>query len=200
MDNQQTFQRIDQYVELRRAEVRNPAMAVALTDRERTVHVGTYGTTDPQDGDRITPDTPFETGSVSKTFGAVVALQAHEAGLLDLHAPVTAYLPWFEVRSPYEAPIAVHHLLSHSAGLVYSMDASPDPRGAVWGLRDVAVGFAPGEHHYYSEPGYQTLTLVLERRDQEQQVPDLEAILALDRNVDWHLRHGHACAIRSREQ
>ena len=52
------------------------------------------------------------------------------------------------------------NLLSHSAGLVYSADYSPDPRGVVWGLREIEVGFAPGEHHYYSEPGYQFRVIV----------------------------------------
>ena len=162
MPEQDALCKIDRYVERRRHQVGNPAMAIALTDRERTVHLGTYGATDPRGNTPVTPDTLFEIGSISKTFGAVVAMQAWEAGLIELHAPVTAYLPWFQVRSTYESPITIHHLLSHSAGLVYSADYSPDPRGVVWGLREMAVGFAPGEHYSCSEPGYQTLTLVLE--------------------------------------
>ena len=158
-----SFDALHTYVERRRQETGNPALTFALTDGKDTIHVGAFGRTDLHGGAAVTGDTVFEIGSVSKTFGAVAALQAVDAGLLDLHAPVTEYLPWFAVRTPYPSPITVHHLLSHSAGLVYSTDTSPDPRGAVWELRNVEVGFAPGEHYTYSEPGYQTLTLILER-------------------------------------
>ncbi|MFL7809926.1 MAG: serine hydrolase domain-containing protein, partial [Anaerolineae bacterium] len=157
-----SFDALHAYVERRRQETGNPALAFALTDGKDTIHVDAFGRTDLHGGDAVTGDTVFEIGSVSKTFGAVAALQAVEAGLLDLQAPVTEYLPWFRVRTLYPSPITVHHLLSHSAGLVYSMDTSPDPRGVVWELRNVEVGFAPGEHFYYAEPGYQTLTLILE--------------------------------------
>jgi CubicO group peptidase (beta-lactamase class C family) len=153
---------IERFIERRRAEALNPALVLGLTDREQTRYVGRYGVANLGSAVPVGPGTLFEIGSVSKTFAAIVAMQAQEAGLLDLEAPVQEYLPWFEVRSPYDAPITPHHLLSHSAGLVYSSDASPDPRGTVWRLRDLAVGFAPGERFYYSEPGYQTLTLILE--------------------------------------
>jgi D-alanyl-D-alanine carboxypeptidase len=158
----EVFPRIEKHVDQRRHEANNPALTIAVTDREKTVYLGLYGVVDLGTGAPIGPETMFEIGSVSKTFGAVVAMQAHEVGLLDLQAPVTHYLPWFEVCGDHP-PITIHHLLSHSAGFVYSMDYSPDPRGVAYGLRDVPLGFVPGEQYYYSEPGYQTLTLVLEK-------------------------------------
>ena len=42
-------------------------------------------------------ETYFEFGSIGKTFTAVLLLQLHEQGVVDLDAPVTRYLPWFEV-------------------------------------------------------------------------------------------------------
>jgi D-alanyl-D-alanine carboxypeptidase len=160
---QEDVKPLERYIERRRKAVRNPALAIALVDRNDVAYVNGYGRIRGPGSGIVGPDTPFEIGSVSKTFAAVAALQAVEAGLLDLHAPVQHYLPWFEVRSPYPAPITPHHLLSHSAGLPYSVDFSPDPRGVVWGLREIEAGFAPGTRHYYSEPGYQALTLVLEQ-------------------------------------
>jgi len=163
MLHQEDVRPLERYIERRRKAVHNPALAIALVDRTNVAYVNGYGRIRGPGSSIVGPHTPFEIGSVSKTFAAVAALQAVEAGLLDLHAPVQHYLPWFEVRSPYSAPITPHHLLSHSAGLPYSVDFSPDPRGVVWGLREIEVGFAPGTHFYYSEPGYQTLTLVLEQ-------------------------------------
>lgn len=154
---------LDRYINQRRKAVSNPTLAIALVDRRQIAYAAGYGRRHGPGSDLVGPDTLFEIGSVSKTFAAVAALQAVEAGTLDLHAPVQDYVPWFEVRSPYPAPITPHHLLSHSAGFPYSVDLSPDPRGVVWGLREVEVGFAPGTHYHYSEPGYQVLTLVLEQ-------------------------------------
>lgn len=157
------FRGLDRYIEQRRKAVHNPALSIALVDENGIAYTMGYGRMRGPGTGVVVPDTLFEIGSVSKTFAAVAALQAVEAGLLDLYAPVQRYLPWFEVRSRYSAPITPQHLLSHSAGLPYSVDFSPDPRAAVWGLREIEAGFAPGTHFTYSEPGYQILTLVLER-------------------------------------
>jgi len=71
-------------------------------------------------------------------------------------------LPWFHVPSRY-APITAHHLLSHSAGLAYGTDFSPDGRYEVWALRDVEAPYPPGQHYYYSNVGYKVLGLLLEQ-------------------------------------
>ncbi|MBU1878503.1 MAG: beta-lactamase family protein, partial [Chloroflexi bacterium] len=155
------YKRLDQHVERRMREARTAGLALALFDRENVLRVSTHGFMNLETRDPVTPTTLFEIGSVSKTFTAVVVLQAMEQGLLDRHAPVVEYLPWFQVRSRH-APITIHHLLSHSAGIIAMMDMSPDARGAVWSLRGVEPGFAPGERFHYSEVGYQALTLVLE--------------------------------------
>ena len=44
-------------------------------------------------------------------------LQLVDQGRIDLHAPIGHYLPWFSIPSSYP-PFTVHHLLSHTAGLV----------------------------------------------------------------------------------
>ena len=154
---------LDRHIEWRMGETRTPGMAVALLDREKTLRVAAYGMANRETQAPVTPDTLFEIGSVSKTFAAVAALQSAEAGLLDLHAPVAEYLPWFRVQTRH-APITIHHLLSHTSGLAGGVDAdfSPDARGMVWSLRETEAAFAPGTHFYYAEANYQTLTLVLE--------------------------------------
>jgi CubicO group peptidase (beta-lactamase class C family) len=109
----------------------------------------------------VTPDTTFEIGSIGKTFTAMAAMHAVEAGVLDLHAPVTEYLPWFQANNPYK-PITSHHLLTHSAGLISGTDFAPSACSEIWALRNNATGFSPGEHFYYSNVGYKVMGLVLE--------------------------------------
>src|SRR3954447_2363906 len=109
----------------------------------------------------IDRETLFELGSVGKTFTALLVLQLVDEGTIDLGAPVTSYLPWFEVRSEF-APITVEHLLTHSASLIRGADMSADSRFDVWALRQTQTGFPPGERHYYSNVGFRTLGYMLE--------------------------------------
>lgn len=159
---QDAFDRLDQYVTRRMETTGTPGMALALFNRERCVRVSTYGVSELETQTPVKPDTLFEIGSITKSFVAVAVAQAAERGLLDLHAPVTDYLPWFRVQSKF-APITIHHLLTHSAGIVGIIDRSPDTRGAVWALRETEAAWPPGAHFYYSDAGYQVLGLVLEK-------------------------------------
>jgi len=138
-----------------------PGVAVALTDRESTLHISTYGYANSAARTPIRPDTLFQTGSIGKSFTGIALLQEYEAGRLDLHAPITEYLPWFEVPSPYP-PITIHHLLTHTAGITSGSDFSPDSRTQVWALRESAAAWAPGERFLYSNDGYKALGLVLD--------------------------------------
>jgi CubicO group peptidase (beta-lactamase class C family) len=158
---QQAFTQLDSYIELQMEAANTPGMAIAFFDREQCVRVATYGFVDLQNQTLVTPDTLFEIGSITKSFTAVAVIQAVEVGLLGLHKPVTDYLPWFQVQSQFD-PITIHHLLTHSAGLVGVIDSPPDIRSAVWALRETQTAWSPGSHFSYSDVGYQVLTLVLQ--------------------------------------
>ncbi len=138
-----------------------PGFAVAVTNRERVVVSETFGLANLDAGTPVTRDTYFELGSIGKTFTAVAVLQLHEEGLLDLQAPLTRYLPWFEVRSEH-GPITIHHLLTHTSGLMVGADMSSSSRYDVWALRETEVGFPPGSRYLYSNVGYRALGFVVE--------------------------------------
>jgi CubicO group peptidase (beta-lactamase class C family) len=130
------------------------AIAVAVTDEERTLALRTYGPV--EDG------TMFEIGSIGKSFTAIVALQLVEEGVLDLHAPVTDALPWFSVRGGRQA-ITLHHLLTHSSGLIRGSEVATASNYDVIALAETETGFDPGEHFWYSNVGYRVVGLALER-------------------------------------
>jgi D-alanyl-D-alanine carboxypeptidase len=156
------FAQLDRYIERQMAADNTPGLALALTDRERTLHVATYGFADLAAHSPVTPDTLFEIGSIGKSFTSLALLREHEAGNLDLQAPVARYLPWFEVRSAFP-PITVHHLLSHTAGIIAGTDPTPGIEYQVWALRETEAATAPGTSFHYSNIGYKALGLVLER-------------------------------------
>ena len=145
------------------ARTGQPGLALALTDRDTVLLTRTYGAADVATGAPVAPETLFEIGSIGKSFTAVLVLQLAEAGRVDLAAPVDHYLPWFHVPQPPGArPIAVAHLLSHTAGIVAGADATPEAAFQVWALRDTPARSAPGERFHYSNVGYKALGLVLE--------------------------------------
>ena len=156
-----SLERIRSFVERHRATLDTPGLALAVTDRERTLGVVLDGVANVDAGTPVGPEHRFQIGSISKGFTAMALLQQREEGRLDLAAPVTEYLPWFEVRSAY-GPIAVHHLLSHTAGIVCGMDATGEAAHEVWSLRETHTGWVPGERFLYSNVGYKALGLVLE--------------------------------------
>jgi CubicO group peptidase (beta-lactamase class C family) len=156
-----SLERIREFVDRHRMRLATPGIAVATTDRERCLGVVVDGLASVESGAPLTPDHRFQIGSISKGFTALAVLQQVEEGRIELDAPVTTYLPWFEVRTSF-APITVHHLLSHTAGIVAGTDFTLDAVSEVSSLRETETGFAPGERFHYSNTGYKALGLVLE--------------------------------------
>ncbi len=151
---------IRRYVESRWDTLETPGLALGFTDRDRCLGVQTFGFANLEARMAVSPEHLFQIGSISKGFTAVALLQEREAGRLDLNAPVTEYLPWFEVRSAY-GPITIHHLLTHTSGLIQGMDFTGEGAHEVWALRESETGFPPGERFWYSNVGFKALGLVL---------------------------------------
>jgi CubicO group peptidase (beta-lactamase class C family) len=139
-----------------------PGLSLALTTRDELVATKTYGVANVDRGDPVTDRTLFQIGSITKHFTAVSCLRLAEQARLDLSAPVTRYLDWFEVRSRYATPITLHHLLTHTAGLVMMMDSYPSAWAQVWMLRETELGFEPGSQFSYSSVGYNALQCVIQ--------------------------------------
>lgn len=157
----EAFRRLDGFVERSLAHYATPGLSLAITDTKRTLRVATYGFADVSARAPVTPETVFEVGSIGKSFTALALLRMRERGLLDFHVPVSTYLPWFEVRSAYQ-PITIHHLLSHTAGIIGGSDVAYDGRYETWALRDTEVSGPPGEHFHYSNVGYKSLGYLIE--------------------------------------
>ncbi len=140
-----------------------PSAGVALTiiGSRETLFTGAYGFASLDAQTPLRSDHLFQIGSIGKSFTAIALLQLLEAGLLALHEPVNRYLPWLVIPSDYGA-ITLHHLLTHSAGIVRGSDAGPSMHGEAWSLRDTRAGAPPGQYFRYSNCGYMLLGLVLE--------------------------------------
>ena len=161
---ERALEAVDVFVERRMREVKIPGLALAVTDRQQMLKSATFGYADLAAGQPVRPDTMFEIGSIGKSFTNIALLQLRDEGRLDLVAPVSAYLPWFEVQSDF-GPITTHHLMTHTAGLPSGTDVGPHGLYEAWALRELRTGSAPGERFQYSNVGYKTLGFLLEELD-----------------------------------
>ena len=160
METPELLERIDALAQRTLAESEAEGMAIGISTRGGDRLIRAYGFANRDAGIPVTGETLFEIGSISKHFLAIVFMQLAAEGRIDLHAPVTDYLPWFSVRSEH-APITTHHLLCHTAGLPTGFAHRPDSVMELWELRDVRPG-APGEHWHYSDVGYSVLGVLAE--------------------------------------
>ncbi|MFC4072361.1 serine hydrolase domain-containing protein [Actinoplanes subglobosus] len=112
--------RYERAVRRAQADGRIPALAVALHRADREPWVFTVGDSG-NPGHPLGPDTRFRIGSVTKTFTAVLVMQARDDGLIDLDQPVSAYLDL-----PAHGDATIRRLLSHTAGY------QREPYGDVW--------------------------------------------------------------------
>jgi D-alanyl-D-alanine carboxypeptidase len=157
-----SLQPIHQFLEQKREEYHAPGIALAVTDSERTLYETVTGYADIERQIPLSISHRFEIGSISKSFASIAILQLAEKGILSLDDPVEKILPIFKVRSQFE-PIRLWHLLSHTAGITSGTDLCTDGRYEVWALRNTEAAEPPDEYYHYSNVGYRTLGLILEK-------------------------------------
>src|SRR5207237_838163 len=76
-----------------------------------------HGTANLATGEPMAEDTGFLLGSITKVLTTTLVMQAVERGQVDLDERVAAYVPEFELSSPYGQEIRVRHLLNHTDGI-----------------------------------------------------------------------------------
>ena len=114
-----TTPRFDALVSLTEAKMKEygvPGVALGIVDDGQESSRG-LGITNVEDPLPVTAHTVFPIASISKTFTATAMMRLVEQGKIDLHAPVSRYLPDFRVRDEAASREAtVWHLLTHLGG------------------------------------------------------------------------------------
>jgi beta-lactamase class C len=126
-------------------------MAVAVTVNGQA-HYFNYGVASKETGNRVTQDTLFEIGSVSKTFTATLAAYAQATGKLSLSDKASQVLP--ALRGSAFDHISVLQLGTYSAGgLPLQFPAESDSADKMLGYyKQWKPLYAPGSHRLYSNP------------------------------------------------
>jgi CubicO group peptidase (beta-lactamase class C family) len=111
--------------------------------------------------------TRFQIASVSKQFTAAAVLLLADRGMLSVVDPVG---DWLDGCPAAWEPITVHHLLSHSSGLVHWKDLPGPDLTKSAAASELLGSFAsvpllspPGERFSYSSPGFMLLGHMIEQ-------------------------------------
>jgi CubicO group peptidase (beta-lactamase class C family) len=117
----------------------------------------------------VDENTLFVIASVTKTFTATAIMHLVANGKVDLHAPVTRYVPELKLQDQTAAEhITVRSLLNHTSGLEWRLDADTgegDDALAAFVAKMVDLkSLAPaGTRASYSQAGYDLLGRVIEK-------------------------------------
>jgi CubicO group peptidase (beta-lactamase class C family) len=135
-----TFKKIARKIvsEMKRLQV--PGVAIGVWHRGQELAEG-FGITSVEHPLPVTPDTLFQTGSISKTFTGTLLMQLVEQGKVDLDAPVRKYIRDFRVRDQkVSEKVTVRHLLTHMGGWVgdYFNDFGNSDEALAKMVKDVA--------------------------------------------------------------
>ncbi len=147
-----------------------PGLAYAVVDDDAEITAaGARGVARMGEERKVTTDTPFLTGSISKSFTALAVMQLVEEGKVDLDADVAQYLDTFSGRPA--GAITIRQLLSHTSG--FSTTQGNEPFSGVTGGQDELAGRVdqiaktapanqPGQGWEYSNVNYQVLGRLIE--------------------------------------
>ena len=138
-----------------------PGLALSVTDREDTLGVVVRGLADVAARTPVRPTTRFQIGSISKSFASLIVLQEEAAGRLPLDVSVNDLVPWLGLAEPF-GTITLHHLMTHTAGLLVGTEDAPTGAGTLHRLRENPPTTAPGERFLYSNDGWKVVGACLE--------------------------------------
>jgi len=148
-----------------------PGGAVLIMKDEKIIFSKGYGLADLITKEKITPQTLFNTGSISKTFVSNVILDLAREGKLSLNDSLGKYFTDFK-NPEITNKVRIHHLLTHTSGLpdnrrvfldsLFLLTAKDEENFAPIKLNDSLL-FEPGSHYEYSNPAFNGLALIIEK-------------------------------------
>jgi CubicO group peptidase (beta-lactamase class C family) len=199
------FEEIAAILEEVRLSLRIPGAALGIL-KGGALRMRGFGVTHIEDPREITPDTLFQTASLTKTMTATALLSLVDQGRLALDVPLREILPRFRVQDEEAAAtVTLRHLLTHAVGWEprYQVEEGDGALGRwIETTGDLEQLFPPGEIWSYNNPAWGVAGHLLERVTGQDVRDALRTLvfdpLELDRAsariseiVTWPLAVGH---------
>ena len=124
-----------------------------------------YGLADRESGRPVTPEkTVFTIGSITKQLTGAAILTLEMEGKLSVNDAISKY---FDNVPPDKLGMTIHHLLTHSSGLVNVFGGDFDLQASrEWVLQKALTSelqSPPGTRYEYSNVGYSLLAMIIEK-------------------------------------
>lgn len=135
---------------------------VLIISQDRVLLHKGYGYADIESRHPHSPTSLFEMASVSKTITAAAILRLQDQGRLAVSQPIAQYLP--DVPAA-KAQATVHHLATHTAGLVprgVPLSYDRDREAFLSSIWSVPLETEPGTSYRYTNAGYGVLAALVE--------------------------------------
>lgn len=172
------IKRLDTFISKQMDEGEIPGISILVVRDGKAVYKKGFGYSDLKKKEPVTEKTLFEIGSNSKAFTALAIYQLVEKGVLDLHAPVSKYLPWFHMKYEGEyrgtsihanVDITLEQLLHHTSGIPFhtigDIPVAEDKDAlerTVRNLLNQKLDAYPGERFTYATINYDILGLIVQ--------------------------------------
>lgn len=157
--------KVDDYVKAEMQRQRIPGISIAVIKDGKIVKAEGYGSANVELNIPVRPETVFKIGSVSKQFIAAGIMLLVQEGKLSLDDHISKFL---EGTPETWKEITVHHLLTHTSGLVREapgfdpLKIQPDAE-VIKTAYSLPLRFAPGEKWEYCNVGYFTLAEIIRK-------------------------------------
>lgn len=143
---------LEQKIPAMMEQVDVPGLSIAIIQNSEIIWSQGFGVTDNNSKNKVTENTIFEAGSLSKPVFAYAVLKLVDQGLLHLDSSLSTYLPVEYILDERIDKVTARMLLSHTSGLPLWW-----PEG-----EDLKISFTPGEKFSYSSEGFIYLQHVIE--------------------------------------
>ncbi len=165
---QSKYPKLDQYFKV--LDDDNKFMgSVSISRRDTVIYSNVIGYSNVEADEKATIDSRYKIGSISKSFTAVLVMQALEKGLLTLNTTLDNYFP----SIPNSNKITIEHMLRHRSGIPNYFDVSNMTKLTDYNRRSVMVDTILGRYKKnviiatdsvssYSNSNYLLLTYILE--------------------------------------
>ena len=146
----------------------NPGIAVLVAKNGKIIYDKGYGYADLEHKVKISPQTKFRIGSITKQFIASGILKLQEDGKLSVNDKLSKYFPDF----PRAGEVSIHQLLTHTSGIhsftnketFFADVVKPVTNEKLLDyFKNDEYDFNPGERYQYNNSGYFLLGLIIEK-------------------------------------
>ncbi|QVY59688.1 serine hydrolase domain-containing protein [Cytobacillus gottheilii] len=161
--------KINEYIKDAMDQYQIPGAALTIIDGGVEIINEQWGIL--SNGEVVTDDTPFLTGSLSKPFTALAILILAEEGKIELDQSIDTYIPEFKYVASHDHEITVYHLLRQTSGIsqydglkVTDRENTEnwDISAAIKELSGVKLAHSPGEKYEYNSANYLLLGEIVE--------------------------------------